>query len=72
MYELEGKSISVLLGVGDRTFHKQIQYTVGTYPLYVTDGSFKNNTTLDLAVINAIDNNSIVRDEMVLCTLPSV
>ncbi len=46
-------NVSVLLGNGDGTFQKAVNYGVGSYPISVLVGDFNGDAKLDLAVANA-------------------
>jgi hypothetical protein len=51
-------SVSILLGNGDGTFAKAVNYTVGTSPVALVSDAFntKNDQNLDLAVVNQGSN----------------
>ena len=49
-------SVSVLLGNGNGTFQKHVDYPVGNYPTGVVAGDFNGDGKLDLAVSNAYSN----------------
>ena len=52
-------SVSILLGNGDGTFAKAVNYAVGTSPVALVSGTFntKNDQNLDLAVVNQGSNS---------------
>jgi hypothetical protein len=49
-------TVSVLLGVGDGTFQKQVTYATGVQPGSVAVGDFNGDGKLDLVVTNYSDN----------------
>jgi hypothetical protein len=49
-------TISVLLGNGDGTFQRQIEFAAGSTPVGVVTGDFNRDGKLDLAAINYYDN----------------
>ncbi len=54
---VDGNSISILLGNGDGTFQKQNMYKVGDTPTSEAVGDFNNDAKLDLAVSNAHESS---------------
>jgi hypothetical protein len=50
-------NVSVLLGNGDGTFQRAVDYSTGTTPLSVAVGDFNGDGVQDLAVTNAGSNN---------------
>ncbi len=53
---MNGNTVSVLLGRPDGTFQKHVEYDTGTAPTAVTVGDFNRDGRLDLAVTNSADN----------------
>ena len=49
-HEMTNSSVSVLLGKGDGTFQRAINYDEGTNPFSVAVGDFNNDGKLDLAI----------------------
>ncbi|HMK49662.1 MAG TPA: VCBS repeat-containing protein, partial [Thermodesulfovibrionales bacterium] len=49
---LDGDTVSILLGNGDGTFQAAIDYGAGDYPLSVRTGDFNADGRTDLAVAN--------------------
>src|SRR5207248_183153 len=49
--------VFILLGNGDGTFQPPVDYTAGTWPLFVAVGDFNGDGQKDLAVANGLSNN---------------
>ena len=50
---IQDSTVSVLLGVGDGTFHTQVTYATGSSPRAVAIGDFNSDGKLDLVVANS-------------------
>jgi hypothetical protein len=55
-YCCQASGISILLGNGDGTFQKPVQYQAGDQPFYVVVADFNHDGNLDLAVANSLSN----------------
>ena len=53
-------TVSVLLGNGNGTFQKHVDYTVGIAPYSVAVGDFNRDGKLDLVVANSSNNSNTV------------
>jgi hypothetical protein len=52
-----GSTVSILLGIGDGTFHPPLDYSTGSAPVNVATGDFNGDGKLDLAVANDNSND---------------
>ena len=54
-WNVQGYTISLLLGNGDGTFQPHVEFQTGTTPVSVSAGDFNGDGALDLAVANQFD-----------------